>query len=313
MRDIFHTGFCRMRYGRLVTCAIASGMCLLLLLFVVRTSGWPSAPYLTLSPYLTMFNCGALLLVVTLIAIARVRGINLRPAWPPIGVLIFNLSAALIFVVSASTISTDIKQLNVCIWLIWLGVIASAWELGTQLEINCKGFRVRQMVALVTAMFVVFSAAHLWRWSWEDIAPHRLRAIFHSGKLRGIISTPQKVENTEALLASLQRNAPSTDFLLSYGGFPGLSYLMNTRPALYSSIIGDDQPPKPLQGNWLEAARQHGIKPGVIVVLGEIKQRDSSVLDWLTGEYPPADRIGQYVVYLPKDENSSGHLLQSRH
>jgi hypothetical protein len=187
-----------------------------------------------------------------------------------------------------------------------------AWDLGGRLDANSAldanpdGLQVRQIVFLMTAWLVLFSGAHLWRWSYEDLAPYRLHTIFHSGKLRGIVSTPEKVKDAEALVASVQRYAPSAKFLLSYGGspdglnFPALSYLTNTRPALYSSLVGDSSP-EPLLGRWLEEARQNGREPDVIVVCGEIMRRDSSLPALLAKDYHSVDQIDGFAVYVPSD------------
>jgi hypothetical protein len=290
------------KYSLLAIVAITAGIDSLLMLFVLR----PETDTLTLSPYLTMFNYAGVLLAVTLIAVAAIHGINLRAAWATIIGLALNLSATLIVVVSASTIATDINQLNVCMWLIWPSVVTLAWDLGRHLAANSDGLRVRQVVFLMIAWLVLFSGAHLWRWSYEDLAPNRLHAIFHSGKLRGIVSTRERVATTEALLATVQRYAPNAKYLLSYGGsptyqsFPGLCYLTNTRPALHSSLVNDEMT-NPLIGTWLKEAKEHGREPDIIVVNGEIRQRDSTFLTWLNSEYHPIDRIDQFMVYMPND------------
>jgi hypothetical protein len=289
---------------------ITAGLDSLLIMFLLH----PGTGTLTFSPYLTMFNCAGVLLAVTLLLVAAIRGVNLRTVWPAIVGLALNLSATLIVVVSASEIATDIKQLNVCMWLFWPSIVTLAWDLGGRLDANSgldansDGLRVRQIVLLMIAWLVLFSGAHLWRWSYEDLAPYKLHAIFHSGKLRGIISTPEKVKTAEALVASVHRFAPNAKFLLSYGGspygqnFPALTYLTNTRPALYSSMVGDEFTPEPVFARWLEDAKQHGRVADVIVVCGEITQRDSSLPALLTSEYRPVDQMDGFVVYVPNGQ-----------
>ena len=59
--------------------------------------------------------------------------------------------------------------------------------------------------------------------------------------------------------------------------------------------------PEPLLEKLLAEAKEHGREPDVIVVNGEIMQRNSPFLAWLNREYRLTDRIDRFMVYVSND------------
>lgn len=68
--------------------------------------------------------------------------------------------------------------------------------------------------------------------TYLDDTMNNLNTPFTKGKLRGIYSTRQRVENIESLLNQLEPLVKRGDYLLAYDDLPLLYYLTDTRPAI---------------------------------------------------------------------------------
>lgn len=261
-------------------------------------AGFVVAPpaYATHSPQLLLFNLG--LLVLAVVSLAVVPSQPRRHLWAAGALLGTGWCAGGIMVASSSAIHNPIEELNVCSWLLWLGAAYAlgltlpsgdgrgrgAWGSGRTLELG-----------LGLCLFAV-SVAHLWRWSYEDDRPWRLRAAFSHTRLRGVYSTAARVQQTEALLDCVRTVAAQGSYVLAYS-FPALPFLTETRPAFFSTWVTYGVPGAAHQRLWVREMAEAGRLPRVVVAPHELEARDP-LSEMVVDRYRLSEECGGYVIYV---------------
>jgi hypothetical protein len=204
-----------------------------------------------------------------------------------------------VFALSASLVSSYIAELSVCSWLLWTAIVFKAAGLTSP---RWQSNTARWLLLSTLAVTGTISLLHLWTWTYGDAPPWRLRHAFAAGKLAGIISTDARVREISRLNGILSDTVPPGDFVLAYGGFWGLNWLTDTRPPLATTIIALNHPPERLLRYWLPSMIDQHREPAVIVTSVSVSGLQSSLETYIAQRYQPAERVGQFEVWLRKGD-----------
>jgi hypothetical protein len=273
----------------------------LALLFVLTAGlqGSLAYEYASLSPWLFLTN--VCLVLAVLAASARACGWKGMFGSESTWLLGYGLAVGGVVVLSASMASSYIAELNVCSWVIWPPLVL---RLARTID---EGHRRSPPSWTLPAMLGVLgltSVLHLWTWTFGDEAPWKLHRTFAKGKLAGIVTSTARVDDLEALETTVRQHARRGDFVLSYGGFWGLSWLTDTRPALYSTIVAPAMPVDPLLGEWLKSMAAEGRTPEVIVTRIPLRGRNSLEL-FVVERFDRVQLRGPFEVWLPKQSKGT--------
>jgi hypothetical protein len=255
------------------------------------------ADYGTLSPWLFLLNVSLLVGLLTLST--RIQGLRGTFQCPGTWLVALSVTVGLVFALSASLVSSYIAELSVCSWLLWTAIVFKAAGLTSP---RWQSNTARWLLLSTLAVTGTISLLHLWTWTYGDAPPWRLRHAFAAGKLAGIISTDARVREISRLNGILSDTVPPGDFVLAYGGFWGLNWLTDTRPPLATTIIALNHPPERLLRYWLPSMIDQHREPAVIVTSVSVSGLQSSLETYIAQRYQPAERVGQFEVWLRKGD-----------
>lgn len=220
--------------------------------------------------------------------------------------LVMGLGAGAICAVSASTASAHISEMNVASGIIWIGIVgAFLWMERTAFP-GTPGWGPRVAWDPTTAFSagaMAFSVVHLWSWTYSDVAPWRCDAEFASGRAAGIRSTAPEVSSVQSALRLIDQTGltGTGDFLIVYPGRCEMYYMTGTRPALFTSILGRDQPPDSVMRRWLVEATNRGRIPRIAVATKPLSGGDA-LEEFLLERFswPPGQKNGRWSIGVRK-------------
>lgn len=112
----------------------------------------------------------------------------------------------------------------------------------------------------------IFGIHYKWWHPYRDVIPRsRLNASFQSSKLRGVLSTPEHVEQIDNLLSFISLKVEGGDYILAYQHLPMLYFLTETLPATKITWFMDGGTPPFLVEEALEEMKERGNFPKIVI------------------------------------------------